>query len=1310
MALILWSCADNRALSAVSSPILGSPDSRVEHSVVPSMDSLPPHNVGDVILAFGAKALALLESSGITPKKRTITSLREKIFQVDQASLLVTFDPSIVSRDYTKLPEIQWDIRLASRLARTGSVRPGIGEYRYVESLHELIEYIDTQYADTGRAVEVACDLETKGLDEYNPDAWIIACSFTVEPGKSDVLYFDKGEAIAPPAPWSSEDEWSYWEGLWVQVNWLLTTEKVSLRGANFKFDSRWLVHKWGISCTNQKFDTMLVGSLLDENRSNSLKLHAKIYTQMGGYEDDMDKYDFAHLDKVPKFELLNYCGGDTAVTYQVATVEKKELLKDKALTNFYVRVVQPSVKVFEQLERNGVYVDLPYYEELKGELESEISRLSEAMVQYLPNALRSKHKDSLSTAIAEGKNPLKASILTEFMFTPMGLNLKPRVFTEKTKAPSTAMDHLLMFSDDPRATNFIDLLKEHGSASKTLSTYVVGFLKHLRSDGKFHPAYFLAAGNYAETSNDGGTNCLVASSLLLTRKGWSRVVDVAVGDEVLTYAGAWKPVTGLVDNGVKKVYAVTTKQGHAVKCTDNHKFYTPTGWVRTHDLAAGARVYSYGGVEVWMPVAGFPLYEVSSWGRVRNSETSRIVKDSAKGDWGHRKVTLVRGDRLRKSGNRKDFPVHRLVASHFVQNNEEMPEVRHLDGVAGNNCVWNLAWGTSEDTYSYKWGVDTVLSVEFIGEFPTYDATVEGDHSYVVNGLVTHNTGRTSASNPAWQCLIGSSLVFTDRGQVPIAELVSQYENGKVFRVLTHTGKWRRVVGVYRNGVQNVFSVSSERGTLTSTANHPYLTQRGWVRADQLTTEDSCYAIKRIGDAAQDAGLYQSNLSQLGSYEESLQQSNQQGLEAVRGERDNPLSPVARLQELSGGHGGEALQGVVCGAFERKRELRAGELCLGNPQNPAIQSEKHQAIDSQRGYEDRSSVGHRLRDFSWQAALPVIKGGAYGNSPDEGEGVHCGVFQEFQIVSIVPAGQAETFDITIDGSHSFVANGFVVHNTLPKHTKWAKKLRRAFVAPPGYTLLEVDFSQGELRIAAVVAEEPTMLKAYIDGLDLHAITAAAMNGYTLEDFMLLPKPTMRELRSSGKAGNFGLLYGMQAAGFQQFAWVSYGVKMTLDEAIERRNGFFQRYPRLPEWHDEYKALAHAQGFIRSPLGRIRHLPLINSKDREMVAQAERNAINSPIQSTLSDMMQLAMVYIERQYGHDVIQMFAMTHDSIHLRVPEDDAVLWAKRIIEIMENLPLKEVFGWNPPLKFKVDGSIAVPDEQGVTSLANMVELTDL
>ncbi|MCK5789172.1 MAG: hypothetical protein KAH32_09240, partial [Chlamydiia bacterium] len=128
---------------------------------------------------------------------------------------------------------------------------------------------------------------------------------------------------------------------------------------------------------------------------------------------------------------------------------------------------------------------------------------------------------------------------------------------------------------------------------------------------------------------------------------------------------------------------------------------------------------------------------------------------------------------------------------------------------------------------------------------------------------------------------------------------------------------------------------------------------------------------------------------------------------------------------------------------------------------------------------------------------------------------------------------------------------------------------------------------------------------------------------------------------------------------------------------------------------------AHKQGFVRSPLGRIRHLPLINSNDRSIVAKQERQSINAPTQSVLSDLGIYAIAELYRIYPE--LQVCGFTHDAITAYVPIDDVCLWAGRITDVMENLPLKNVFGWDPQIKFPVDVEV------GYENMGDMSEYTD-
>ena len=300
--------------------------------------------------------------------------------------------------------------------------------------------------------------------------------------------------------------------------------------------------------------------------------------------------------------------------------------------------------------------------------------------------------------------------------------------------------------------------------------------------------------------------------------------------------------------------------------------------------------------------------------------------------------------------------------------------------------------------------------------------------------------------------------------------------------------------------------------------------------------------------------------------------------------------------------------------------------------------------------------------------------------------------FEASDVVSVEYIGDYETFDLTIQDSHSFVANGVIVHNTIPKHTKWAKKLRRCFPAPPGMLILENDYSQGELRVIACLANEVTMINSYKEGLDLHVITSGRFAGYSYEEMMKLKKENKElfdKIRQLGKAGNFGLIYGMGVEGFQAYAELNYGVKLAMSEAEKFRTGFFNTYPALPEYHRAYKAFAKKHGYVASPLGRVRHLPLIPSVRQDLRAGPERQAINSPVQSCLSDMMIWAIALSHKRGWFKEAPCFGAIHDAKYVYIPEDNHEMYVERELEIMENLPFEQV-GWEPQLVFTADAKI--------------------
>ena len=230
--------------------------------------------------------------------------------------------------------------------------------------------------------------------------------------------------------------------------------------------------------------------------------------------------------------------------------------------------------------------------------------------------------------------------------------------------------------------------------------------------------------------------------------------------------------------------------------------------------------------------------------------------------------------------------------------------------------------------------------------------------------------------------------------------------------------------------------------------------------------------------------------------------------------------------------------------------------------------------------------------------------------------------------------------------------------------------IRGVIGAPSGSLFVQADYSQIELRIAAHCAKEKRMQRAFLTGQDLHLLTATSLTGKT-------GSSVTKEERKKAKAVNFGFLYGMYPKKFKAYAFENFELEVSLAEAELARHKYFEDYPDLIQWHDRQKRVAHNYHRVTSPIGRVRHLPDILSSDHSVRMEAERQAINSPVQSMASDMMLFSMVKL-----HDVLDsreaaMVGTLHDAIFFEVREDKIDKWAPIIKETMEGLPLRKTFG---------------------------------
>lgn len=236
--------------------------------------------------------------------------------------------------------------------------------------------------------------------------------------------------------------------------------------------------------------------------------------------------------------------------------------------------------------------------------------------------------------------------------------------------------------------------------------------------------------------------------------------------------------------------------------------------------------------------------------------------------------------------------------------------------------------------------------------------------------------------------------------------------------------------------------------------------------------------------------------------------------------------------------------------------------------------------------------------------------------------------------------------------------------------------LRSVFSASPGHVLVEADYSQVELRIAAMLAHETRMLRMFAEGADIHLNTASEVSGKSKDKIT-------KEERKKAKAVNFGFLYGMMPKKFVTYARDNYDVVVTLREGEVAREKFFNAYPALKPWHERQKRLAHRYKRVSSPIGRVRHLPDIDSHVEGIRMDAERQAINSPVQSLASDFTLLAMILLSERG----IPVIGLVHDALLFDIPEDDVDRCLPIIKEVMENLPLYKMFELDVTVPIEVE-----------------------
>jgi DNA polymerase-1 len=226
----------------------------------------------------------------------------------------------------------------------------------------------------------------------------------------------------------------------------------------------------------------------------------------------------------------------------------------------------------------------------------------------------------------------------------------------------------------------------------------------------------------------------------------------------------------------------------------------------------------------------------------------------------------------------------------------------------------------------------------------------------------------------------------------------------------------------------------------------------------------------------------------------------------------------------------------------------------------------------------------------------------------------------------------------------------------IPIRTTEGRRIREAFIAPPGRVIVSADYSQIELRIMAHLSGDANMLRAFAEGVDIHRATAAEIFSVTAAD-------VTSEQRRYAKVINFGLIYGMSAFGLAGNLGID---RAAAQSYIEK---YFFRFSGVKQFMDDTRASAKANGYVETVFGRRLWLPEINSPNGPRRQGAERAAINAPMQGTAADLIKLSMVAVQNWLETDQLKslMVMQVHDELVLEVPQDELELVRVKLPALM-------------------------------------------
>ena len=380
----------------------------------------------------------------------------------------------------------------------------------------------------------------------------------------------------------------------------------------------------------------------------------------------------------------------------------------------------------------------------------------------------------------------------------------------------------------------------------------------------------------------------------------------------------------------------------------------------------------------------------------------------------------------------------------------------------------------------------------------------------------------------------------------------------------------------------------------------------------------------------------------------------------------ERPLVPVLSRMERRGVAIDRDMLSRLAGDFAQVMARLEDEIAkmVGAPFNPGSPKQLGDILFGQMGLPG----GKRTATGAWSTTASVLE-----ELAEEGHALPARIL-EWRQVSKLKSTYADALPGYVNPHTGRVHTSYALAATttgrlsssepnlqnIPVRTEEGRKIRRAFVAPPGHKLISADYSQIELRLLAHVADIPALKKAFAEGLDIHAMTASEMFGVPIDG---MPG----EIRRRAKAINFGIIYGISAFGLAN------QLGIPREEAGAYIRKYFERFPGIRAYMDATKSTARAKGYVTTIFGRKCHYPRINASNVSERAFNERAAINAPLQGSAADIIRRAMARMDDALARAGLsaRMLLQVHDELVFEAPDDEIKATLPVVAKVMVEAP---------------------------------------